>query len=309
MALLSRVADRIYWAARYMERAEDTSRVVSAFGDVFVEMPTIDSGEQSLWAPLATLVGGATIDSSLDEAAVVRALVVDHNQPCSVAASVGHARSNLRTTREVLPREAWQAVNDLWMFVERDVDRAVDRRFRHRILSKVIDDSRRLEGILMSTMTRDAAYDMWRLGRLMERADMTTRVVGVRAAALMTSDDHTQDEVHWMGVLRSLSALQMYQRAVRGPVEGRDVVRFLLFHDRFPRSVAFTLGEMKVSLGRLTRSDDVGAAVTEAERVLRSTPAVVDDGRFLDQAMEEVQVALQAVSAAIDQRYLRVGDT
>ena len=195
------------------------------------------------------------------------------------------------------------------MFVERDVDRATDRRFRRRILSRVIDDSRRLEGILMSTMTRDVAYDIWRLGRLIERADMTTRVVGVRAAALMAGGDEHHGAVHWLGVLRSLSALQMYQRAVRGPVEAREVVRFLLFHDRFPRSVAGALSEIEVSLDGKSGSDEVLAAVAGVRRALRSVPEEVDDGRFLDHAMEEVQLALGAVNDAIDQRYLRVGDT
>ena len=102
-------------------------------------------------------------------------------------------------------------------------------------------------------MTHDEAYVMWRLGRAIERADMTTRVLGVRAADVLSqtqreADDH--DEVQWMGVLKSVWGLQMYQRAVRGPIEGSSVVRFLLEHDRFPRAVRALLREIRLALGR-----------------------------------------------------------
>ncbi len=98
---------------------------------------------------------------------------------------------------------------------------------------------------------------MWRLGRYIERADMTTRVLGVRAAILLSLPPGEVDEfaeVQWMGVLRSLSALQMYQRATRGPIDGPAVVRFLLFDHRFPRSVAGCLAEMRTSILQAARS-------------------------------------------------------
>lgn len=310
MSLLSRVADRIYWAARYIERAEDTARVLRAFSDVFADMPEAALTPQTSWHPLTTLSGGRRDDIAGDEASVVRFLVADRSQPGSVVSNVAHARENLRTTREVLPREAWETVNDLWIYVDREADRAVERRLRDRYLARVIDESRRLDGVLMSTMTRDAAYDLWRLGRLLERADMTTRVVGVRAAALMvpgSADDRTHDEVHWMGVLRSLSALQMYQRATHGPIEASAAVRFLLFHPGFPRSVAGALGEIEYSLGRLRRSGAVRDAVRKARWALDSTTPMADDGANLDAAMEQVQQALSALSDVIIDRYLRVG--
>lgn len=310
MALLSRVADRLYWAARYLERAEDTARVVRSFGDVFADLPESSLPPHASWPALVSLLGGVDTEAPTDEPGVVRYLVADRSREGSVVTSVGHARENLRTTREVLPREAWQVVNDLWIYVDREADRAVERRLRDRLLGRVVDDSRRLDGVLMSTMTRDAAYDIWRLGRLLERADMTTRVVGVRAAELMaagSADAGDHDEVHWMGVLRSLSALQMYQRATHGPIEGSAAVRFLLFHPGFPRSVAGALAEIEMSISRLHRSGAVRDAVRKVRWTLDSTTPMVDDGAHLDQAMEKVQRALGSLSEVIAHRYLRVG--
>ncbi len=157
----------------------------------------------------------------------------------------------------------------------------------------------------MSTMTRDVAYDMWRLGRLIERADMTTRVVGVRAATLLaTSDDLDYDEVHWMGVLRSLSALQMYQRAYHGPIDASLVVRFLLFDESFPRSVRYCLGAVGRSLDVLVDASTVCDALDRALADLAATSIDTDDALDLDAAMDRVQRAIAGLGNAIAERYL-----
>ena len=258
MALLSRNAGRIYWAARYLERSEDLSRLVQSYGELIDDLPSDDDAE-SRWGALLAVLGPSDDEPTVvaaTERDVVHRLVSDTEVAGSVAFGVAAARENLRTTRELLPREAWRAVNDLSLFIRDEVARAEDRRFRDRVLTRVIDDSRRLDGILTSSMTRDDAWEIWRLGRYLERADMTTRVVGVRAAALMAHRDDVldYDEVHWMGVLRSLSALQMYQRATRGSIDATAVVQFLLFDSVFPRSVLFCLNEIDRCLDRLYAS-------------------------------------------------------
>lgn len=308
MALLSRNADRLYWAARYIERAEDTSRLVHEFGELFDDMPNDDDLNRRWSALLAVFGDRSKLSADATERDVVNALVCDLEEPDSVAACVTAARSNLRTTREVLPREAWHVVNDLHLFIVADVARAEDRRFRGHVLGRVANDSRRLDGILTSSMTRNSAWEMWRLGRYLERADMTTRVVGVRAATLMAQDASVRkyDEVQWMGVLRSLSALQMYQRARRGSIEASSVVRFLLFDEEFPRSVRFCLDEIALSLDRLSRSDTVRAAVDHARDALMSTMATTTDGADLDRAMDWIQSLIGEVDDAIATRFLSI---
>ena len=310
MALLSRNAGRLYWAARYLERAEDTARLVQEFGELFDDMPLDDDdGESHRWAPLLAVCGDRTsLDPDATERDVVRSLVCDPEQPGSVAACIASARFNLRTTREVLPREAWHTVNDLSLFVASNANRAEDRRFRGHVLTRVANDSRRLDGILTSSMTRDAAWQLWKIGRYLERADMTTRVVGVRAAALMAAHDSERhyDEVQWMGVLRSVSALQMYQRSTRGPIEASAVVRFLLFDGRFPRAVRFCLDEIDRCLDQLSRPDSVRTAVGQARVALMSTMATTTDGADLDQAMDWVQSLIGRVNDAVTDRFLGI---
>jgi uncharacterized alpha-E superfamily protein len=309
--LLSRTADNIYWGARYMERADDTARVVRSFTEVLLDLPT---GVASSWEPLLAVIGSRELFDEghvrANESDIVRFLVADHSNPGSVVSCVSHARENLRTTREVLPRDAWQTVNDLYLYTGRDAESGVDRRSRARFLSRVVSEHQRLDGVISGAMQRDEAYEIWRLGQALERADMTTRVLGVRAAALLaapdTADDY--DEVQWMGVLRSLTALQMYQRATRGPIVGSGVVAFLLFDRQFPRSVAGCIERIKSSLSRLPNPDITRPAVDAIEHSLTSVRADAGDGAALDAAMDLVQLALARLNDAVYDAFVRAGE-
>lgn len=308
--LLARTADRLYWGARYVERAEDTARIVRAYHDLVVDFPSV---ELLRWEPLAALTGSARLlvvpaEDPSGERTVVHHLVADGSNPSSIVSSVHAARENLRTTREVMPREAWQAVNQLSQYVDATSSAAVERQLRDRFLLRVVEISRRLDGILESTMTRSEAYRMLRLGRLVERADMTTRVLGVAAAAILQEEvalgaEVQHDEIRWMNVLRSVSALQMYQRAVRGPIDGRDVVRFLVHHAAFPRSVRGCLDEIRDVLALMPSPDPVLERVDGAHRLLADgDPALTGAG--LDAAMDSLQHAIAEVDLAIRDRYV-----
>lgn len=309
--LLSRTADNIYWGARYMERADDTARVVRSFTEVLLDLPT---GVASSWEPLLAVIGSRELFDEghvrANESDIVRFLVADVANPGSVVSSVAHARENLRTTREVLPRDAWQTVNDLYLYTGRDGESGVDRRSRARFLSRVVSEHQRLDGVISGAMQRDEAYEIWRLGQALERADMTTRVLGVRAAALLAAPDTVDDydEVQWMGVLRSLTALQMYQRATRGPIVGSGVVAFLLFDRQFPRSVAGCLERIKSSLSRLPNPDVTAPAVEAIEHSLTSVRADAGDGAALDAAMDLVQLALARLNDAVFDAFMRAGE-
>jgi len=332
--LLSRVADRIYWAARYIERAEDTARIVLTHGYLNADLP---GAAASPWEPLVAITGSEFLESangrqqqqqqqqqesavaSESELAVARFLVTDGLNPSSVVSCITNSRENLRTTRDTVPDEGWNTINDLYLYLATEADRGSDRRVRQRLLSRVISDSRRLDGVLAVAMTHDEAYVMWRLGRALERADMTTRVLGVRAAAVLSlragsnngpEEPELHDEVQWMGVLRSVTALQMYQRAARSPIEGPLVVQFLLEHDRFPRSVRALLREIRRALRELTDPDGPLDAVDEVEAVLRQSSTATEhgaDGSQLDEAMDALQNAIARLDRRIAERYLRVG--
>jgi uncharacterized alpha-E superfamily protein len=309
--LLARTADRLFWGARYVERAEDTARIVRAYNDLVVDFP---SQELLRWEPLLALHGSdGAIDIPPDdpsgERAVVAKLLADADNPASIASAVASARENLRTTREVMPREAWQSINQLSQYVSATASAAVERQLRDRFLLRVIEISRRLDGILESTMTRSSAYHVLRIGRLIERADMTTRVLGVAAAGILAleeaaHDELVHDEVRWMNVLRSVSALQMYQRAVRGPIKGDQVVEFLLFFGSFPRSVQGCFDELRVVVQELPHADEVLEALGQAQSVLDSVAPHGDEIELLDRAMDRLQLAIAELASTMHELYV-----
>jgi uncharacterized alpha-E superfamily protein len=307
--LLSRVAENLYWAARYLERVEDTARIVREHTNLIVDLPTSVAIN---WEPLLAIT--ATRESfddryeRPDEASIVRFLVADRENPGSILMSIEHAREGIRTCREVLPREVWQGVNDLYLYVASHHLDGVARSSRSRFLERVIGDSLRTEGFLVSTMSRDEAHEFVRLGRSLERADMTTRVLDVRAGSLISpvgyeSDQH--DDVQWMSVLRSLSALQMYHRATRRPVEGLATLRFLLMDEAFPRSVTCCLADAAESLGRLPHSGVVLLACDEARRILAAARIEDLDGPGLHEFVDRLQVAIGSIHDRVVATYVR----
>lgn len=308
MALLARVADRLYWAGRYLERAEDTARIVRATHDLIVDLPVT-----ATWHPLAAVTGSVVpgeVDPSdpLGETAVLSTLIADIHAPSSIVHSISAARENLRTTREVIPREAWQAVNGLSQYALAAAPGSVGRAGRDRFLARVMDDCRRIDGVIESTMTRANPFRLHRLGRLIERADMTTRVLGVRAAGLLRYDENgatpAAEDVQWMGVLRSLSALQMYQRATKDSITGEAVVQYLLYYAPFPRSVQFCFDEIRALLNALPSPQAPLAALDAAETVLADARPTASDGHTLDDAMDAVQLAIGALDRAIHANYV-----
>jgi uncharacterized alpha-E superfamily protein len=320
--LLSRVADSLYWGARYLERAEDTARIVRSYTELVIDLPT---SALSTWEPLLAVAGSSVLyEQQHDGAAaggelpIVRYLVADQHNPGSICSSVESARENLRTTREIIPREAWQTVNDLYLYVGSNAAGGVERRSRARFLGHLIGECQQLDGVMTTVMNRDEAYELWRLGQSLERADMTTRVVGVRAAALLAAERAAErdkadggslpdihDDVQWMGLLRSVSALQMYQRATRGPIDGAAAVRFLLLDPTFPRSVASCATRIREALSRLPRSRRTLPVMDEFERVLAESVSGDDDGARLDAAMEGVQSALAAINDVVHEAFVR----
>jgi uncharacterized alpha-E superfamily protein len=307
--LLSRVAETLYWAARYLERAEDTARIVREHTNMIVDLPT---SVPVNWEPLLGIMGTREAFDAryerADEMSIVRFLVADRDNSSSILMSVEQAREDFRTCREVLPREVWQSVNDLYLYVASHHLDGVARASRSRFLERVIGESLRTAGFLGSTMSRDDAHEFIRLGRALERADMTTRVIDVRAGSLMTpvgeeADPH--DDVQWMSVLRSLSALQMYHRATRRPVEGPATLRFLLMDEAFPRSFTCCLADVVESLRRLPHPDVVLLACDEP-RLLLATAGLDDlDGAGLHELVDRLQLAIGSIHDGVISTYVR----
>jgi uncharacterized alpha-E superfamily protein len=318
--LLARMAEAVYWAGRSIERAEGTARIVQVHTDAHVDLPV---GEDVGWEPLLAITGvhGAfdaqyrgspdkTVSPNRPDGAseedVIEFLLHSSGNQSSILGAITSARENLRTARPVVPREAWEAVNALWLDSADHLDETQSREGRVQWLRRVVESCQRTNGILLGTMSRDEAMSFLAIGQNLERADLTTRVLDVRSENLHPKrGDDPYDVVHWMAVLRSLAAYQPFRRAMPARPQGGSTLRFLLQDDRFPRAVSACLAEVRDDLKDLARAGDALDACTEASMLVASAsiPRLALDG--LSEYLDEVQLSLSQIHHHIERTYFR----
>ena len=200
--MLSRVAENVYWMARYVERAENTARLVRVNANLLLDLPR---GIAPGWEPLVTITG---MDEEFharygeaNERNVVKFLIGDGANINSILCSLRAARENCRTVREIVPRSGWEQINELYLYAKENMSAGLTKKGRHSYLARVISGSQTINGLLDSIIARDEAYQFLRIGRNLERADMTTRIIDVRSADLLpeeTAESKAFDTIQWM---------------------------------------------------------------------------------------------------------------
>jgi uncharacterized alpha-E superfamily protein len=272
--LLSRVAESVYWAARYLERAEATARLVHVHTELFLDLP---KSAGMGWAPLLAVTGSADAFHShhprATEEKVVDFLAASADNPGSIITSVAQAHANLRVTQAIVPGEAWGVLNQLHRWAAQTRHEAVDRRTRLGWMAELVSQCQLFSGLLEGTMSHDDTYAFLEIGRGLERADMTTRVLDVQAGTLLAQRDGGGPftDLMWMGVLRSLSAHQMFRRIAGPMVSGPGALRFLLRDPQFPRSVERCLIEISRALLELCRHSDPMTGCAQVQQLLEET--------------------------------------
>ncbi|HUP91952.1 MAG TPA: alpha-E domain-containing protein [Solimonas sp.] len=306
--MLSRVADNLYWFGRYLQRAENTARLVTVHANLLLDLPSkLEFG----WRPLVTILGtDEEFEKRFDgytETNVIRFLMLDPDNPGSIAGSTERAREILRTLRDCMPRDVWERLNDLHFYVQAQGEKSLPRAKRQDFLNRVIDGSLLIYGVLASNMSRDIGFQFLRIGTNLEQADMTTRIIDVRSSNLVkaTEDLAPFQNIQWMSVLRSLTAYQMFRRHVRARVNGPNVLRFLLKNREFPRSVVFCLGMIASTLPLLPPSRRVERLVDRLRGLVldANIDKLIEGG--LHDVMDEIQVAIAQLHAALSEVYFK----
>jgi len=305
--MLSRVAKNLYWMARYIERAENTVRLVNVNTHLLLDLPRhIRPG----WEPIIDITGSRPLffaqHQEADERSVVRFLVASPNNPGSLLSALYAARENARTTRDFIPREVWEQVNQLYLAAKEQSGLALVQRSRYDFLNSIIRGVQTITGILSGAMMHDEGYDFLRLGRNLERADMTTRIIDVRSVTLLPElhEDLTPFEnIQWMSVLKSLTAYQMYRRTMQVRVRRPDVLRFLLQERCFPRSFYHTVSEAESCLRQLPRPAAPLAALHELQDHVRAAKPDRLHQDELHRFIDELQLGLIRVNDAVARAY------
>jgi uncharacterized alpha-E superfamily protein len=281
--MLSRVAENIYWLSRYVERAENTARLLRVNAQLVLDTPR---GVSPDWEGLVEIAGlgpsfSECCSGNPGEREVVRYLIGTIDNPGSILYSLAMARENARTVREVMPRSAWEALNELFWYAKEHAQQGISKKGRDDYLEVIIAGSQRLVGLFGSVMYRDDSFHFLRIGRNLERADMTTRILDVRSTDLFDEDQiesRTLDALQWISVLKSLSGYQIYRRVYETRVRRAQVLEFLFQDTAFPRAVTHCLDAVEESIGNIGHG---------GERAMRRLRSVARKARLLN--VEEVR--------------------
>lgn len=324
--MLSRVADSIFWMARYIERAENLARFIDVTQYFSLDQPDATNH----WKPLVQVTGDEEVFLKRHEAytpeAVVHFLTFDREYPSSILAALTAARENARSVREAISSEVWEHLNDFYHGVKNAEQQFQDdvRAFaRYGSADNLFDWIKRnsliFGGLIDSTMSRGIGWHFANLGRLLERADKTSRILDVKYFTLLPSLEHvgtTIDDLQWSELLRSVSAFEMYRKQYQTITVPR-VVQFLVLDERFPRAVRYCLAEALSSLKAISNNglkyptDD--ALRNQAEQELSQLCADLDADdataiiqRGMHQFVDHLQRRLNAVGESVYSQFLLV---
>ncbi|HEX3797256.1 MAG TPA: alpha-E domain-containing protein [Verrucomicrobiae bacterium] len=311
--MLSRVADSIYWMSRYVERAENVARFV----DVNLNL-MLDSGNaDQQWEPLVNITGdhesfGERYKGAATQENVIQFLTFDRDNPNSIISCLRAARENAHSVREIISSEMWLQLNTFFLMVNSAATSGKGFYSPNEFFSEVKLASHLFSGITDATMTHGEGWHFGRLGRLLERADKTSRILDVKYFILLRSvqDVGTPlDEVQWIAVLRSASAFEMYRKC-HGRISPQAIAEFLLLNPEFPRAIRFCLSTARDSLHAISGTP-IGTYRKPAEKLLGqicSDLAYANMDEIMNSGLHEYLDALQTnmnlASTGIYERFL-----
>lgn len=308
--MLSRVAESVYWMSRYIERAENVARFVEVNEHLMLDLP---AGLPPQWGPLVEITGDAEAFhkaySAADQEEVCWFLTFDPNNPNSIISSLRAARENARSIREILSSAVWGEINEAYLYVENQANSSSE--LSYDFLRHVVRASHSVEGATNATLSHSEAWHFSRIGRLLERADKTTRIVDIRYFMLLPTPADVgspTDDLHWTAVLQSVSALEMYRQR-HGMVRLDRTAEFLILDPDFPRSVRNCLRRADESLHAITGTRP-GTFRNLAERSLGRLVSSLDYTAVdeviiagLHEFLDQLQVGLNEVGDALQSSF------
>ena len=250
--MISRVAEHCFWMSRYLERTENTARVLDVNRTLLLdfEVPI-----EQQWKPLLIISGIDEFAGTADAETVQDYLTWDVDNPCSIAASLAVARENARVVREVISGELWERMNYYHLWLQSTAARALYAQNRNEFYNHVRRINQLLHGIGEATMSRDEGWDFFLLGRYLERASQTGRILDVKYHILLPTPQHIGtpiDGAHWAAILKSCSGYEVFHKQRGASEMGSAVAEFLIFDKLFPRSIRHCLNACRQSVHRVS---------------------------------------------------------
>ncbi len=257
--MLSRVADALFWTGRYLERAENTARLLNVSLNLELDLQGVSPREsEGLVAAVAEILQCET-DPAADLGELCSRLTFQRELPGSVASCIGRGRNNARHVRGHLTAAIWRELNKLFWQL-RDPQVALQANDSpHEVYQSLINAGQLIQGLCDATLSHDEGWHFIQLGKHLERAERTLRVLDVRTRTLLSAPtaDLSLSSLQWAGVLRTCLAYEAFQRRYVGRVEPDRVVKYLLLEAEFPRSVRFCFEQCAAALAAIKGAADL----------------------------------------------------
>ncbi|WP_432822031.1 alpha-E domain-containing protein [Trichloromonas sp.] len=310
--MLSRVAESIYWMARYIERAENVARIMDANYHMILDLPP-DVGEQ--WEPLVVTSGDEDLFKEyygeFNRENVVQFLTFDSRNPNSILSCLQMARENARSVREWISSEMWQQVNSFYLMLKEASRHGGGIELPHEFFVEIMMASHLFAGLSENTMTHGEGWEFARLGRMLERADKTARIIDVKYFILLPSVDYIGtpfDHILWGAILRSASAFEMYRKHY-GQIVPDRIIEFLLLDNQFPRAIHHCLIMAEIALRNISGTMR-GRFTNRAEKSLGRLLADLDYTQIeeikaigLHEFLDNTQTRLNQIGAAVQETF------
>jgi len=321
--MLSRVAESVFWLNRYIERAENYSRFIDVNHQLALDISEDFSNQ---WMPLVYTTGDAELFSKKYEhptsSNVIQFMTFDEENPSSIYSCLRAARENARTIRENISTLMWESLNGFFLYVkeakerftiERDLTRQGLSVQLSEFLGEVRKNAQSFYGCSDSTISHDEVWNFSILGRVLERADKTTRILDMKYFILLPSPQDvgsTLDLLQWLSLLKSASAHEMYNRIYK-KVHPVEIAEFLILNPYFPRSIVFCLQELENSLESvsgtkegLPRNPAQEAASSYLVKLkTESIQSIFDKG--LHEYLDDIQIELNQIGMKISERFFQ----
>jgi len=263
--MLSRVASAIYWMNRYVERAENVARFVHVNLHLELDLPILEGAVGSQWQPLIWTTGDEkefekryAEKGGVTRENVIHFLTFDTENPNSIASCVKSARENARSIREVISSEMWFTLNRFYLMVRDPLAKSTAANDPHTFYTDVKTACALFIGETMSTMSHGEGWHFGRIGRLLERADKTSRILDVKYYILLPRVEYVGmplDTIQWVALLKSASAFEMYRKRF-SIITPKQVSAFLLLDREFPRAALHCINDAEESLRSITGSTE-----------------------------------------------------
>jgi uncharacterized alpha-E superfamily protein len=302
--MLGRTANGLFWMFRYLERAENTARLLEAALRMALTRD-VETAEAEWRSVIATIGQRALFEATRDTydgPTVWNFVLRDKANPANIREMVSAVRQNARTARTHISSEVWEAVNENWMLLDHKLSRPVNQSAIGDVLGTIRRAATLVHGAFDGSILRNEGYHFSRAGTFIERAESTARILDMKYFLLLPSLSYvgsSLDTGQWEQVLRSVAGARVYSWLNAGQIDARGVVEFLVFDERFPRSLAFCRSALRRHLDELARmhggEGQCNALMREADNQITST--TID--RMFEHGLHESLIDFMARNAAI----------